>query len=147
MKIELAGVDGYGGALYVGTGCFHRRESLSGMKYSKDQITEYNSMNGKTKDQTVGELEGASKVLANCSYEKDTQWGKEVSLSPSLSLSDIVLRLGLMMNRKFNLQMGLVYGCPVEDIVTGLAIQCRGWKPVYYNPKRERPFWVWHQLD
>lgn len=22
----------------------------------------------------------------------------------------------------------------MEDIVTGLTIQCRGWKPVYYNP-------------
>lgn len=34
------------------------------------------------------------------------------------------------------LQIGLVYGCPVEDIVTGLTIQCRGWKPVYYNPSK-----------
>lgn len=34
------------------------------------------------------------------------------------------------------MQMGLIYGCPVEDIVTGLAIQCRGWKSVYYNPER-----------
>lgn len=34
------------------------------------------------------------------------------------------------------MQMGLVYGCPVEDIVTGLTIQCRGWKPVYYNPSK-----------
>ncbi|XP_027064860.1 cellulose synthase-like protein E6 isoform X2 [Coffea arabica] len=33
-------------------------------------------------------------------------------------------------------QMGLVYGCPVEDIVTGLAIQCRGWRPIYHNPSR-----------
>lgn len=32
--------------------------------------------------------------------------------------------------------MGLVYGCPVEDIVTGLTIQCRGWKPVFYNPTK-----------
>ncbi|KAI8553034.1 hypothetical protein RHMOL_Rhmol06G0313900 [Rhododendron molle] len=32
--------------------------------------------------------------------------------------------------------MGLVYGCLVEDIITGLTIQCRGWKPVYYNPER-----------
>lgn len=35
-----------------------------------------------------------------------------------------------------DLQMGLVYGCLVEDIITGLTIQCRGWKPVYYNPER-----------
>ena len=33
--------------------------------------------------------------------------------------------------------MGLVYGCPVEDVVTGLTIQCRGWKPVYYYPDRK----------
>lgn len=34
------------------------------------------------------------------------------------------------------LQMGLIYGCPVEDIVTGLSIQCRGWRSLYYNPKK-----------
>lgn len=32
--------------------------------------------------------------------------------------------------------MGLVYGYPVEDIVTGLSIQCKGWKPVYYHPSK-----------
>ncbi|KAA8527078.1 hypothetical protein F0562_008693 [Nyssa sinensis] len=108
-KIELAGIDGHGGALYCGTGCFHRRESLCGRKYSKDyRGDQWNIMvTDKHKDTTVDELEEASKVLANCSYEKGTQWGKE---------------------------MGLKYGCPVEDIITGLAIQCRGWKPVYYHP-------------
>lgn len=33
-------------------------------------------------------------------------------------------------------QMGLMYGYPVEDIITGLTIQCRGWKSVYYNPSK-----------
>lgn len=32
--------------------------------------------------------------------------------------------------------MGLKYGCPVEDVITGLAIQCRGWKSAYLNPKK-----------
>lgn len=32
--------------------------------------------------------------------------------------------------------MGLVYGCAVEDIVTGLTIQCRGWRSLYYSPKK-----------
>ena len=40
------------------------------------------------------------------------------------------------MTTLLNLQMGLVYGCPVEDIVTGLTIQCRGWRPIYHNPSR-----------
>ncbi|KAL0362936.1 UNVERIFIED_CONTAM: Cellulose synthase-like protein E6 [Sesamum calycinum] len=108
-QIELCGLDGFGGALYVGTGCFHRRESLSGNKYSGSHRIESHSVIDNTKGRSVQELEEASKVLANCSYEKGTQWGKE---------------------------MGLIYGCPVEDIVTGLAIQCRGWKPVYYNPSK-----------
>lgn len=33
--------------------------------------------------------------------------------------------------------MGLMYDCPVEDIMTGLAIQCRGWRSIYHNPERK----------
>nr|XP_023881643.1 cellulose synthase-like protein E6 isoform X2 [Quercus suber]POF22855.1 cellulose synthase-like protein e6 [Quercus suber] len=109
-NVELAGIGGYGAALYCGTGCFHRRESLCGKVYSKDYRGELNLEAKKNNDKTVNELEELSKVLANCSAEKDTQWGKN---------------------------MGLIYGCPVEDIVTGLTIQCRGWKSLYYNPDRK----------
>ncbi|RZC90142.1 hypothetical protein C5167_044773 [Papaver somniferum] len=28
------------------------------------------------------------------------------------------------------LQMGLKYGCPVKDAMTGLAVQCRGWNSI-----------------
>ncbi|KAI8553033.1 hypothetical protein RHMOL_Rhmol06G0313900 [Rhododendron molle] len=108
-KIELRGMDGWDGALFCGTGCFHRRESLCGLKFSKNYRGELNSLFNTTKDSSVHDMEQGSKVLASCSYEKGTQWGKE---------------------------MGLVYGCLVEDIITGLTIQCRGWKPVYYNPER-----------
>ncbi|KAH6778605.1 cellulose synthase like E1 [Perilla frutescens var. frutescens] len=108
-KIELSGLDGFGVALYVGTGCFHRRESLSGKKFSTDHMIESRNVEHNIKGRSVEELESSSKVLANCSYEKGTLWGKD---------------------------MGLVYGFPVEDIVTGLSIQCRGWKPVYYNPTK-----------
>lgn len=34
-------------------------------------------------------------------------------------------------------QMGLMYGCLVEDVATGLAIQCRGWRSMYHNPRRK----------
>ncbi|XP_059666572.1 cellulose synthase-like protein E6 [Cornus florida] len=109
-KIELAGLDGCSGAFYGGTGCFHRREGLCGRKYSKDYRAKWDNVTDTIKDVTADKLEEASKVLANCSYETGTQWGKE---------------------------MGLIYGCPVEDMVTGLAIQCRGWKSVYYNPHKK----------
>ncbi|KAL6543080.1 hypothetical protein OROHE_010600 [Orobanche hederae] len=112
FQIELAGIDGFGGALYIGTGCFHRRESLSG-KYYENRGLEPDIVEDNTKGRAVEELEEASKALADCSYEKGTLWGKE---------------------------MGLVYGGSVEDIVTGLTIQCRGWKPVYYNPTKNNAF-------
>lgn len=108
-NVELSGLDGFGVALYVGTGCFHRRESLCGKKFSADHKIESRSVGDNIKGRSVKELENSSKVLANCGYEKGTLWGKE---------------------------MGLVYGYPCEDIVTGLSIQCRGWKPVYYNPSK-----------
>lgn len=78
---------GYDAALYCGTGCFHRRESLCGKVYSKDYRAEWETETKKNADKTSNELEEASKVLANCSYEKDTQWGKKVSVSLPVSLS------------------------------------------------------------
>ena len=35
-----------------------------------------------------------------------------------------------------NTQIGLIYGCPVQGTVMGLAIQCRGWKSVYRSSER-----------
>ncbi|THG11375.1 hypothetical protein TEA_018877 [Camellia sinensis var. sinensis] len=34
-------------------------------------------------------------------------------------------------------KMGVKYGFPGEDIVTGLSIQCRGWKSIYFNPEKK----------
>ncbi|XP_021905799.1 cellulose synthase-like protein E6 isoform X1 [Carica papaya] len=110
QQIELAGMDGYDAAIYIGTGCFHRRESLCGRKFSEDLKGEYLwETNKKNVEKTVEEMEEESKVLAGCSFEKGTPWGKE---------------------------MGLVYGCLVEDMITGLSIQCRGWKSYYYLPDK-----------
>lgn len=67
-------------ALYCGTGCFHRRISLCGQTCSEDNKNELlHSTKDKISDHTtVQELEEASKLVADCSYEDGTQWGKEV---------------------------------------------------------------------
>ncbi|KAK7299922.1 hypothetical protein RJT34_10751 [Clitoria ternatea] len=108
-KFELAGLSGHGASLYCGTGCLHRRESLSGA-YLRDCKAKWEMKPKPNDNRTVHELNEASKALATCTYEQGTQWGKE---------------------------MGLVYGIPVEDIATGLVISCRGWKSIYYNPERK----------
>ena len=102
-------MDSVGGPLYIGTGCFHRREILCGRKFTKDYKEDWD---GGIKDkiqENIYEVEEKAKSLATCTYEHDTQWGDEI---------------------------GLKYGCPVEDVITGLTIHCRGWKSVWNNPTR-----------
>eukprot|EP01018_Ginkgo_biloba_P022411 Gb_25250 [translate_table: standard] len=36
-----------------------------------------------------------------------------------------------------SMQIGMIYGCAVEDVLIGFAIHSRGWKSAYCNPKRK----------
>ncbi|XP_040941438.1 cellulose synthase-like protein E1 isoform X4 [Gossypium hirsutum] len=109
--LELAGFDGNGGPCYVGTGCVHRRESLSGMKYSEELAVELKAM--KYDKKIIGSAsfnEEDCKALASCTYEENTPWGKE---------------------------KGVKYESLVEDVLTGMSIQSKGWRSVFFNPQRE----------
>ncbi|XP_075667128.1 cellulose synthase-like protein E6 isoform X2 [Castanea sativa] len=108
--MEMPGFDGNGGPCYIGTGCFHRRETLSGKKYYKNYKEDWKRWSNRSVEESTRVLEETSKVLASCNYEENTQWGKET---------------------------GLKYDSAVEDVLTGLAIQCRGWRSIYFNPKRK----------
>ncbi|PKA49154.1 Cellulose synthase-like protein E6 [Apostasia shenzhenica] len=110
LKVDFPGLDGQGGPAYTGTGCFHRRECLQGKIFDKKVKVELKGKRPKIEDASASNLEEIAGNLATCNYEENTQWGKE---------------------------MGVKYGCPVEDVITGFAIQCRGWKSVYCNPKTE----------
>ncbi|KAK7301912.1 hypothetical protein RJT34_12789 [Clitoria ternatea] len=113
VEVEFPGADGCGGPLYIGSAGFHRRDTLCGMKYSDQYRNDWNSEDNHIIKASLQELEEKSKALASCTYEKNTLWGKEI---------------------------GLKYGCPVEDVITGLSIQCQGWKSVYCNPSRKAFF-------
>ncbi|CAK9182397.1 unnamed protein product [Ilex paraguariensis] len=110
MNVEFLGHDSNGGPLYIGTGCFHRRDVLCGKKYNKGSKIDWKKGNGTLVKESADVLQETCGVLASCTYEENTQWGKE---------------------------MGVMYGIPVEDVVTGLSIQHRGWKSVYLNPERK----------
>ncbi|MBA0803536.1 hypothetical protein Gohar_013737, partial [Gossypium harknessii] len=96
--------------MYIGTGCFHRREALCGKQYEKNYKVDWKKLNDTKANESASVLEETCKVLASCTFEHNTPWGKE---------------------------MGLKYGILVEDIITGLSIKCRGWKSIYLNPERE----------
>ncbi|KAM3276007.1 hypothetical protein ACQJBY_044402 [Aegilops geniculata] len=108
-EVEMGGMDSLGGPLYIGTGCFHRREILCGRKFTKDYQEDWNAGIKDKLQESIDETEEKAKSLATCTYEHGTQWGDEI---------------------------GVKYGCAVEDVITGLAIHCRGWESVYNNPKK-----------
>lgn len=89
LQIELAGIDSYGAALYCGTGCFHRRESLCGKKYNKDfnESVHLNVQTNNKLPKTADALEEACKRLVDCNFENGSQWGNEVYLYLSRDFS------------------------------------------------------------
>nr|AFZ78595.1 cellulose synthase-like protein [Populus tomentosa] len=110
MEVDFPGLDGNGGPLYIGTGCFHRREALCGRRYSNENKVDWKEVNYRKVKESAGVLEEVCRNLASCTYEANTEWGKE---------------------------MGLKYGCPVEDVITGLSVQCKGWRSMYFIPERK----------
>ncbi|BBH04394.1 hypothetical protein Prudu_015527, partial [Prunus dulcis] len=120
-EVEAHGVDGYGGPLYerYTFGIIEKEEELG-----------------------IHELEENTKSLASCIHLKRTLNGEKrlsgVSTDPirSVGCTGVSRGVGYPALRQAP-YMGLKYGCPVEDVITGLSIQCRGWKSVYCNPTRK----------
>ncbi|XP_058200272.1 cellulose synthase-like protein E1 isoform X2 [Rhododendron vialii] len=79
MEVELPGTDANGGPLYIGTGSFHRRDILCGKKYKKDYQNDWWTENDKRVKESAKVLVENCRTLASCSYEENTEWGKEVS--------------------------------------------------------------------
>nr|GMD51609.1 cellulose synthase-like protein E1 [Ipomoea batatas] len=107
--VEFHGLDGFGGPWYIGTGCFHRREALYGREFSEAARNELKSDPPRRTHKNLDEFEESLLELVSCTYEENTQWGYEI---------------------------GVKYGCLVEDVLTGFSILCKGWKSVYFSPAR-----------
>lgn len=86
-KVEMQGLDSWGGPPYIGTGCFHRREILYGTKHTKDYKEDWNRGSRRNPRDDIRELEEKAESLATCTYELNTLWGHEVILSCSHFLS------------------------------------------------------------
>jgi len=78
--VEFHGLDGVGGPLYVGSGCFHQREVLCGRKYLETSKLTWKMQSHLSEVKgSVNELEERAKQFASCNYELNTPWGNEVS--------------------------------------------------------------------
>eukprot|EP00268_Persea_americana_P032643 TRINITY_DN3212_c0_g1_i3.p1 TRINITY_DN3212_c0_g1~~TRINITY_DN3212_c0_g1_i3.p1 ORF type:complete len:728 (-),score=69.71 TRINITY_DN3212_c0_g1_i3:596-2779(-) len=109
FDIDLHGFNSYNGPPYCGTGAIHRRESLNGRKFTPDFQPKWDEKPG-GENEDWSELEAKARTVTSCTSELGKPWGKD---------------------------MGLMYGCPVEDVYTGLALHSRGWQSVYFTPERK----------
>uniref|UniRef100_A0A0D3HCH3 Cellulose synthase-like protein H1 n=1 Tax=Oryza barthii TaxID=65489 RepID=A0A0D3HCH3_9ORYZ len=124
MKVGR-GVAGLQGIFYCGTGCFHRRKVIYGMRTGREGTTGYssnkelhskfgssNNLKESARDVIYGNLStepivdisscvDVAKEVAACNYEIGTCWGQEV---------------------------GWVYGSLTEDVLTGQRIHAAGWR-------------------
>ncbi|KAL2467063.1 Cellulose synthase-like protein E1 [Abeliophyllum distichum] len=78
-EVEFPGADANGGPLYIGSGCFHRRDALSGKKHEKESKIDWKKENEIRVKESASTLEETCKILADCSYEENSQWGKRSS--------------------------------------------------------------------
>ncbi|OMO95549.1 Cellulose synthase [Corchorus olitorius] len=127
FTILWSGLDGLKGPVLSGTNFYIKREAICGNPIQKGiDIRELKNCYGPSNEfiksfrqdykpdiNNNGELSNMlleeAKVLASCSYEDHTKWGKEV---------------------------GFLYDAVAEDFLTGFTLQCKGWISVYVAPSR-----------
>lgn len=97
-------MDGHGGPLYIGSGCYHRRESLLGKKYDKTHKLELVERERDYKS-TASALEERAKNLVTCTFEDNTQWGNEVRVVLNLQFYVFLSFVQSQCGSKMKLQM------------------------------------------
>lgn len=109
--INPGGMDGLRGPCYVGSGCFFVRRVFFGGPSSPElpetrQLWPDHVVRMPIRNQLV--LDMAHEV-AGSTYENNSSWGSK---------------------------MGFRYGSLSEDFFTGLHQHCRGWKSLFFHPRR-----------
>ncbi|KAL5699974.1 hypothetical protein ACHQM5_025483 [Ranunculus cassubicifolius] len=94
FEIEFPGLDGYGGPLYIGTGCFRRRETLCGRNYSEENKIECKEIVESKVRGSAHEREDTTKSVAGCMFEEGTQWGNEYCAIPLFPQGNLLISKG-----------------------------------------------------
>ncbi|CAK9165438.1 unnamed protein product [Ilex paraguariensis] len=127
FKTKYQGMDGLRGPVCSGTGYYLKKQSLYCSPNKEDEFlheaqknfgfsSKFNaSLKGSNEQHIKGygtisyETLEEAKILATCTFEQNTRWGKEIGYS---------------------------YDCLLESTFIGYLLQCKGWESVYLYPKR-----------
>ncbi|KAK6123974.1 hypothetical protein DH2020_042319 [Rehmannia glutinosa] len=122
FDVNMKGLDGIQGPVYVGTGCVFNRQALYG----------YGPQSLPSLPKTSSSCSWCGSCCCCCRGKKPT---KEKDLSEiyrdakrrTLMLPSLTLE---------RLTIGWIYGSVTEDILTGFKMHCRGWRSIYCMPLR-----------
>ncbi|CAL5395296.1 unnamed protein product [Camellia sinensis] len=120
-------MDGLKGPLFTGTGYYLKRKALYGTPNQEGaflhepkktfglsskfiaSLKDINDQDINGKEFTLDVIVEEAMILAGCTFEKGTKWGKEI---------------------------GYTYDSLLESTFTGYLLHCKGWRSVYLYPKR-----------
>ncbi|PWA71731.1 cellulose synthase [Artemisia annua] len=163
FDINMKGLDGIQGPIYVGTGCVFRRQAL----YGYDAPTKKKAP-GKTCNCLPKCFEGvvdlwltwifvtgidSEKTALMPQIKFERKFGQSPVFIASTLLEDggvppgatsasllkeaiHVISCGYEDKSEWGKEVGWIYGSVTEDILTGFKMHCHGWRSVYCIPKR-----------
>ncbi|KAL6996076.1 cellulose synthase (UDP-forming) [Sarracenia purpurea var. burkii] len=117
-KVNMKGLDGIQGPVYVGTDYDEYERSLLNTQMSFEKTFGMSSVfiestlmenGGVVESENPATLIKEAIQVISCGYEEKTAWGKEI---------------------------GWIYGSVTEDILTGFKMHYRGWRSIYCMPLR-----------
>ncbi|KAJ0052396.1 hypothetical protein Pint_01997 [Pistacia integerrima] len=127
------GIVGIQGAFYQGTGCFHRRKVIYGLRPDEVEVQGrdvYSDENELQRD--FGISREFMKSAAHALKGKTDYYPS--NLSESLEAAHQVAGCGYEYGTSWGIKFGWMYGSTTEDILTGLTIHNRGWRTGYCSP-------------
>ncbi|KAL0391842.1 UNVERIFIED_CONTAM: Cellulose synthase A catalytic subunit [UDP-forming] [Sesamum radiatum] len=162
-NINMKGLDGIQGPIYVGTGCVFRRQALSRKKNKKGKSKE-NKKKSKSREAStqIHALENIEEGIEGIDSEKSSlvpqiKFEKKFGHSPVFIASTLledggvpqgatsasllkeaihVISCGYEDKAEWGKEVGWIYGSVTEDILTGFKMHCHGWRSVYCIPRR-----------
>ncbi|KAL0404210.1 UNVERIFIED_CONTAM: Cellulose synthase A catalytic subunit [UDP-forming] [Sesamum radiatum] len=164
FDINMKGLDGIQGPVYVGTGCVFRRQALYGYEPPKGvSVPKWSAVIAaralevaKSFQNTlrmVGMVQQIFKELLKSQMNFEKKFGQSPifvtstlmieggvppSSSPAALLKEAihVISCGYEDKTEWGTELGWIYGSITEDILTGFKMHCRGWRSIYCMPKR-----------
>ncbi|KAG2700100.1 hypothetical protein I3760_07G217500 [Carya illinoinensis] len=123
FDINLKGLDGIQGPVYVGTGCCFNRQAL----YGYDPVL------------TEEDLEPNIIVKSCCGSRKKGKGGNKTYIDKKRAMkrTESTIPIFNMEDKtEWGKEIGWIYGSVTEDILTGFKMHARGWISIYCMPAR-----------